>query len=102
MIGGLIEQQQVRFLHQRTSECNTAAPATRQFAHFFVSRQVQVGHRCFNTLLDMPPVNRIDMRMQLFEFSQSVLVEFLLGHGLVALQQRVDRFQPRADYVPYR
>ncbi len=86
MVGRLVKQQQVGFLHKRSCQGDSSAPSAREFTHLFVGGQVEVAHRCINSLVYVPAVVRVDFRVQRFKFCQSVLVEILARHFLVLFQ----------------
>ena len=49
----------------------------------------------------MPPVASVDFGMQCFEFSQSMLVEFLARHFFVSLKQCIDILQSGQNDIAY-
>jgi hypothetical protein len=55
-----------------------APPATREFAHLLVGGEFEIRNRLFDTLLDVPAVVGVDLRVQCFEVPQALLVEFEL------------------------
>jgi hypothetical protein len=94
VVGGLVEQQQVRLLYQRFRERDAPSPAARQFIHFLVGGQVQLGNGGFDALLEVPTVMCINLGVQRLEFTQSMFVEFELRLVRILFEQRFNLGQP--------
>src|SRR6185503_11374924 len=68
MVGGLVEQQQVRLRHQRAAEQGPATPAAGELAHLTVRRKREARHDELNLLLQAPSVALLERVLQ---FAQS-------------------------------
>ena len=97
VIGWFVEQQQVGLLHQRFGQCHAPAPAARQFIHLLIGRQVELGHRGFDALIDMPAIAGVNAGVQGFEVLHSVLVECQLRFFLVLGNQGLDIGESRSN-----
>ena len=99
MVGGLVEQQQIRCFEQQLAQCHTAAFATG--AH--VDRGVRVGtlqsvHGLIELGVEIPTVRRVDLGLQLAHlFHQSVEVGIRIGHLLADLVEARDLVGDRTE-----
>ena len=99
VVGRLIQQQQVGFLHECPGQRNPPPPAAREFVHLLVGREAQFGNGGLNPLFKVPPVVRIDLGVQRLEFPQPVLIQFELRAACVFLEQCFDLRQSGANDV---
>lgn len=99
VVGGLVEQQQIRVLEQRAAQRDAAALATgTRVDHLVAGGQVQLGHRRLDVTIDLPCVLGLDLVLESLELRHD-LVHLLVGEVLaelhaqvlVLLQQRADR-----------
>ena len=66
MIGRLVQQQDVGLLNQQAAERHTSFLSARQCLHFGVRRSASQGvHRDLELILQLPPVHRFDLFLQL-------------------------------------
>ena len=99
VVGGLVEQQQVRGLEQQLAQGHTAALATG--AH--VDRGVRIGalqgvHRLLKLGVEIPAVGGVDFGLQLAHlFHQRVEVGVRVGHFFTDLVESGDLLGNRAE-----
>ena len=89
MVGGLVEQQQIRRFQQQPAQRHAAALAARERAHGSVGRrQAQRVHRVFELGLEVPRARRVDLGLNGGELVRGLIG--VVGRQLVeAIQQRL-------------
>ena len=96
VVGGLVEQQQVRMLEQQPAERHAALLAARQDGHLgVVGRAAQRVHGDVDVALKVPGVGRRDVVLERALFGADGLVVGvrvgpLRHHGVVSLDERLD------------
>ena len=74
MVGGLIEQQQIRVADQSSSQQHATLVATGEAGNIHISIEIHLGNNGFHTLVDIPAIDAI----------QFCLTGFQIAHGLIA------------------
>ncbi len=105
MIGGLVQQQQVRPLQQQAAECHAAALAARELADVGVARRAaQRIHGDLDGALELPAIDRVDLLLQLALLREErvhlvvgELLAELVAHCLEAIEERLHLAQPLGD-----
>ncbi len=91
VVGGLVEQQQVRLGHQRPGQRHAPPPAPGERSHLGVLGQPQAGQHHVDALVEGPAVDRLEARLQLGHAAHVglVLVDqvVVLGEQLARLGQ---------------
>ena len=92
VVGGLVEQQQVRLLEQQLAQRHTAALATGEHGDVRVRRRAaQRVHRLLELRVELPRVGVVDGFLQLAHLGQQrVEVGVGLGHQAADLVEAVD------------
>jgi hypothetical protein len=86
VVGGLVQQQDVRVAHQRLGQGDTPAPAARQLAHGCLRGQLQLADHGLDPLLQGPSIDALQLLLyprQLIE----VGVRSLLDQLVIPCQQ---------------
>ena len=99
MVGGLVEQQQIRSLKQQLAQCHTTALATGAHAHRRIRiRALQSVHGLLELGVEIPTVGRVDIVLQLAHFfHQRVEIGVRIGHFLANLVETRHLFGDRAE-----
>ncbi len=99
MVGGLVEQQQIRSLKQQLAQCHTTALATGAHAHRRIRiRALQRIHGLLELGVEIPTVGGVDVVLQLAHFlHQSVEIGVRIGHLLANLVETRHLFGDRAE-----
>ena len=102
VIGRLVQQQKVRLADERARQCHPPPPATGQFVHALVCRQVQFADRAFNPLFNVPAAECIDLPVQDLERLQACVVELTGRTPLVVVEQVLHVAKAGAHHVADR
>ena len=99
VVGGLVEQQQVRLLQQELAQRDAAALTTGEQGDVGVGgRAAQCVHGLFQLGIDVPGVGRVDRFLQLSHFlEEGIVVSVGAGHFLGDLVEALDLAVDFAD-----
>src|SRR6185312_1198449 len=97
MVGGFIQQQDVRFANQRSRQQHASFHATGQCGKIHVAGQSQLGQDFFDAAIQIPAVLRLDLRLGVGQ-----CVKVADGQQVVvARQQAAEVTQPFCHHVEH-
>ena len=102
MVGGLVEQQQIRLGHQCLGQQHAAAPPTGELGQGAVSRQLQATQGAVDQLLQAPAILRLERLLYMHELLEIGLVLDVLAQVMVFGEQLADAGQAFGDHIEYR
>ncbi len=75
MIGGLVEQQQIRLADQRPGQRRAPAPAAGERTEPLVAGQLHLRQKRVHRVFDVPAVGRVNAAVQRLEIIQCMRIQ---------------------------
>src|SRR5690606_22902833 len=101
VVGGLVEQQQIRLGHQRLRPQHTTAPATGKLGQGLVGWQLQAAEGAVDQLLQAPAIFGFQLLLHMHQLLEVVIAVDVLRQVVIARQQLANPGQPLGDHVEH-
>ena len=102
VVGGFVEQQQIRLGHQRLGQQHAPPPAAGQFGEGLFRRQLQPAQGAFHQLLQAPAIAGLQLLLDVHEPLHIQFAAGVLGQVMVLGEQFADAGQARGHHVEHR